>query len=229
MKRYVTSLLLTAAMLISMVVIPAGAAGEAVTLTAAKVSAAPETVTFADLNRGEWYYDAVISAVENGLFTGVSGDRFAPDMEMDRAMMVTVLSAMEFGVKGAPKAEPPFTDLTADWYKNAVAWAAENKITYGISATEFAPHMALTREQVAVFLYAYAQYIGHDVSVGENTNILSYHDALEMSAWAYPAMQWACGAGLIDGTPEGCLLPNTVATRAQVAAILNRFNELVSG
>ena len=217
MKHKFFALLTAAALTASMV------CGTSATLL---ISPKPAASPFVDVSADDWYYSPVMMAVEKGLFSGVSGDRFAPDAGMDRAMMVTVLAAMEFGVRGAPKSDSTFTDLTADWYKNAVAWAAEHRITYGISNTEFAPHMALTREQVAVFLFAYSQHKGYDVSVGENTNILSYNDALEISAWAYPAMQWACGAGLIGGTPDGYLLPNVVASRAQVAAILTRFDAL---
>ena len=211
MKKRTLSLLLSAVMALSMFAVPCAAAP-----------------TFSDVSENDWYYDAVISSVDKHLFSGVSDSKFAPDMKMDRAMMVTVLAAMEFGVRGAPKSDSPFTDLTADWYKNAVAWAYTNKITTGISDTEFSPHSVLTREQVAVFLLAYARRKGIDVSVGEDTNILSYHDAFEISAWAFPAMQWACGAGLMGGNADGNLLPSAPATRAQVAVILNNFSKLVN-
>ena len=75
-------------------------------------------------------------------------------------------------------------------------------------------------------LYRYAQYKKYDVSVGENTNILSYADSDQLGEWAVPAMQWACGAGLINGTGDGSTLsPQGQATRAQAAVMLMRFCE----
>ena len=82
----------------------------------------------------------------------------------------------------------------------------------------------MTREQLAAILYRYAQYKNRDVSVGEDTNILSYNDAFSVSEYAIPAIQWACGAGLINGA-DGNLMPADHATRAQVAAIIHRYLE----
>ena len=185
-------------------------------------------ISFADVTEDDWFYDYVIEAVENGLFAGTDEDHFSPDMQMNRAMMVTVMAALEFGAEGAPVGESDFTDLTADWYKNAVAWAADEKVTAGISDTEFGPDLALTREQVAVFLYAYAQLKGYDVSSGSINDIVSFNDIADLSGWATTAMQWACAEGLLEGTPEGDLLPKAVATRAQVAVILTNFEKMIN-
>lgn len=182
-----------------------------------------KNVGFSDVRETDWFHDAVYAAVERGLFSGVSENCFAPEQSMTRAMMITVLAAMEFGSGQVPEGESKFSDLTQDWYRNAVAWAAESGVTAGIAEDRFGPDMVLTREQAAVFLYAYAKWKGFDVSAGENTNILSYNDAFSISEFAIPAIQWACGAGLMDGTPEGDLLPQEPASRAQLAAILNGF------
>lgn len=208
MKR-LFSLLLTAALSLS--------------LTAPAFAA----TTFPDVTADAWYHDAVVSSVENKLFSGLSDGSFAPDMKMNRAMMVTVLAALEFGETGAPKTDSNFTDLTADWYKNAAAWAAANKITSGVDDGKFGPELELTREQVAAFLYAFAAYKGLDVS--PRADISTYRDASEVSAWAYPAMQWACSVGLLNGTPDGRLLSTTAATRAQTAVILDSFRKLIGG
>jgi len=185
-------------------------------------------VSFTDVAEDDWFYDYVIKAAEQGLFAGDETGAFNPNAQMNRAMIVTVLAAIEFEGKGAPEVDSDFTDLTADWYKNAVAWAASAGITSGLTETEFGPDKAVTREQVAVFLYAYAKSKDIDVSSGEDTNILSYNDAFDISEWAIPAMQWACAEGLIDGTPEGDLMPAGTATRAQVAVILTNFVELLN-
>jgi len=89
----------------------------------------------------------------------------------------------------------------------------------------FAPDMKITREQMAAFLWRYAQITNIDVSVGEDTNILSYADAFEISEYAISAMQWACGNGIIRGKPGGFLDPQGGSTRAEVAAMLHRFLE----
>ena len=110
---------------------------------------------------------------------------------------------------------------------DAVAWAAENGIVSGVGDNKFATDTAITREQMVTILYNYAKYKGYDVSVGEDTNILSYNDAFDIAAYAIPAMQWACGAGLTQGDGQN-LTPKASATRAQVAAIITRFLENVT-
>ena len=106
-----------------------------------------------------------------------------------------------------------------------MTWAAENGIVGGYGGGLFGPEDNITREQLAAILYRYAQVKGYDVSVGEDTNILGYTDALKISEYAIPAMKWACGAGVIMGVTESALLPQGSATRAQVATMLMRFCE----
>ena len=140
---------------------------------------------FVDL-AGHWAADDVVEAVELGLFKGNTVLEFAPDGGMTRAMLVQVLYRME----GQPEAgESAFSDVAADaWYADAVAWASENGIVKG-SGGKFDPDGLLTREQLAAILWRYAKYEGRDVSVGENTNILSYNDAFDVTEYAIPAMQ----------------------------------------
>ncbi|MBE6673443.1 MAG: S-layer homology domain-containing protein [Ruminococcaceae bacterium] len=101
---------------------------------------------------------------------------------------------------------------------------SKKKIVEGYGDGNFGVNDDITREQLVTILYRYAQYKGYDVSVGENTNILSYDDSFSISEYAYPALQWACGAGIIGGD-DGYLLPQNDAMRGQVAAILCRFNQ----
>ena len=122
-----------------------------------------------------------------------------------------------------------FTDVAAgSWYADAIDWAAENGIVEGYGDGTFFPDNDITREQMATILYRYAQYMDVDVSVGEDTNILSYADFDEISEYAIPAMQWACGAGVITGVTEDTLVPQGTATRAQVSTILMRYCETVA-
>ncbi|MBQ7822354.1 MAG: S-layer homology domain-containing protein [Clostridia bacterium] len=169
-----------------------------------------------------WATDEVDYVYEAGLMKGVSADYFAPDVSITRAMFTTVLWRME----GEPEVDTdiPFEDVVnGSYYEEAVRWAADAGVVKGVSETAFAPDVEITREQMATMIYRYVQYIGEDTSVGENTNILSYDDFDEISEYAIPAMQYAVGSGLIKGRTESTLDPLDNATRAETAAILERF------
>ena len=108
------------------------------------------------------------------------------------------------------------------YYADAIAWATEKGIVSGYGIT-FGPDDPVTREQLVTILWRYAQYKGYDVSVGEDTNILSYTDVFDISEYAFPAMQWACGEGIINGNDDGSLSPAGNAQRAHLAQILMKF------
>ena len=184
-----------------------------------------ETISFKDVKESDWFYEAVSYAVENGLMSGMSEDIFAPNTPLTREMLAVILWNLEGNP--TPNDVAPFLDVTSDkYYANAIAWANENGIVAGYGDT-FGVGDFITREQFAVMLYNYAQYQGYDVSVGEDTNILSYTDAFDISNYAYPAMQWACGAGIINGMGDGTLMPQGKATRAEAATMLMNFCENV--
>ena len=184
-----------------------------------------ETISFLDVKESDWFYEAVSYAVENGLMSGMSEDIFAPNTPLTREMLAVILWNLEGNP--TPNDVAPFLDVTSDkYYANAIAWANENGIVAGYGDT-FGVGDFITREQFAVMLYNYAQYQGYDVSVGEDTNILSYTDAFDISNYAYPAMQWACGAGIMSGNDDGTLNPQGKATRAEAATMLMNFCENV--
>ena len=184
-----------------------------------------ETISFLDVKESDWFYEAVSYAVENGLMSGMSEDIFAPNTPLTREMLAVILWNLEGNP--TPNDVAPFLDVTSDkYYANAIAWANENGIVAGYGDT-FGVGDSITREQFAVMLYNYAQYQGYDVSVGEDTNILSYTDAFDISNYAYPAMQWACGAGIMSGNDDGTLNPQGKATRAEAATMLMNFCENV--
>ena len=174
----------------------------------------PETPTFPfyDVSSSAWYYTAVKYVYDNKLMDGVDTYVFAPNDTLTRAMVWTIIARMS-GV-----------DTTGGntWYAKAQEWV----ITNGISDGEN-PTAAITREQLVTMLYRYAQIKGYDVSVGENTNILSYVDATSISEYAMSAFQWACGSGLTEGDENGALTPLATATRAQAAAMIMRFCQSV--
>ena len=139
-------------------------------------------------------------------------------------MLVTVLWRAEGSPE--PASATPFTDLKAKWYKNAVAWAYENGIVNGMTATTFGPDASITREQIATIIYRYAEFRGDDVSA--RTSITSFPDASKVSKWAKDALSWAVAEGIISGTKSGnstILDPKGNAPRAQVATILMRYLE----
>lgn len=180
---------------------------------------------FGDLTAAAWYHDGVHYCLENGLMRGVSGGKFLPDGSTTRAHLVTILWRLE----GSPKTTGAvrFGDTAGGaWYTEAVRWAAGCGVVKGYDNGCFGPNDAVTREQMAAILYRYAQHKGYDVSAGEDTNILSFDDALTVSEYAIPAMQWACGSGMVNGIAQkgGMLLaPRDTTTRAQTATLLTRF------
>ena len=177
---------------------------------------------FVDVALDDWFHEAVDYVLDRGLMVGMSDTEFAPNGVTTRAQMITVLYRME----GSPAVEPSeqFSDVSADaWYAAAVAWALENGITSGVSATEFAPDAAVTREQMVTFLYRYAAYTGMDVTT--EGDLSAYTDAGSVSAYAAEAMTWAVERGIINGMGDGTLAPGATSRRAQVAAVLQRFPE----
>ena len=120
-----------------------------------------------------------------------------------------------------------YTDVAqGQWCSEAIRWATSEGVVTGYGNGLFGTNDPITREQLAVMLHRYAQHEGYDVSIGENTNILSYADAFDVSEYAVSALQWACGAGIIHGTGDGSTLtPQGETTRAQVATVLMRFCE----
>ena len=169
------------------------------------------TLPFTDVSTGAWYFDAVSYVYANGLMDGTSDTTFEPDANMTRAMVWAILARVDGE-----------TVTGTNWIETAREWAMANGVSDGENASGY-----VTREQLATMLYRYAVYKGYDVSIGEDTNILSYADFADLSEYAIPAMQWACGAGIVNGTSESTLTPQGEATRAQVAAMLMRFVEAI--
>ncbi|HIQ87503.1 MAG TPA: Ig-like domain-containing protein, partial [Candidatus Scatomorpha gallistercoris] len=164
---------------------------------------------FVDVNSGDWFYEYVEYVYANGLMDGVSDTLFDPDGTMTRAMVWAILARVDGE-----------TVTGANWTETAREWAMAEGVSDGENASGY-----VTREQLATMLYRYAVYKGYDVSIGEDTNILSYADFADLSEYAIPAMQWACGAGIITGVTDATLVPHGTATRAQCAAMLMRFLE----
>lgn len=180
------------------------------------------TIEFIDVKETAWFYTNVKYVVDNNLMKGISETEFAPSNTLTRAMLVTVL----YRNTGEPAVNEiiPFADVDmGSYYANAVSWAKQNGIVSGVTENEFAPDSNITREQIATILFRYAQYKGMEaITLGEN---LHFVDSDEISEYAISAMNWAVGKGLMKGKSETTLNPKDNATRAEIAAILQRFIE----
>lgn len=197
------------------------------TLVPAGAFAAPtETDTpFNDVQSSDWFHEPVQYVYDEGLMAG-TGDRiFSPQQTTTRGMIVTILHRMA----GSPNAAAQdFTDVDADaWYAEAINWSIESGVGAGYGGGLFGPDDAITREQMASFLYRYAELKGYDVSaVGD---LDDFADASEVSNWAEDVMSWAVGADLFAGRDNNNLAPQGLTTRAEAATILMRYCENIVG
>jgi hypothetical protein len=186
----------------------------------------PEAVSFSDVADDAWYREAVEYVAGKGLMNGIGGNKFDPDGDTTRGMLVTILYRLEG--EPAVSAESPFADVPADapaWYTNAVLWAAEKGIVLGYAdggRMIFDPNGAISREQFAAILYRYEQYKGGGFT-GMWYFRLDYEDAADVSEWADEAMHWCVMNGIINGCTPTTLVPQGSASRAQPAAILMRY------
>lgn len=175
---------------------------------------------FNDIHETDWFYEAVNYAVRNKLLQGTSKDEFAPNEIMTRAMLVTVIYRME----NSPQASNNigFKDVPQEsYYKDAVSWASTNNIITGYSNIEFAPNDVVTREQMVTILYNYAKYKSYKVD--NATQESNFKDISDVSIYAKDAVNWAISNKYITGLENNMLMPKGSITRAQVAAILQRF------
>ena len=183
------------------------------------------TLPFTDVSEGDWFYDPVVYAYDEGLMTGTSATEFAPNVTMTRAMIVSVLYRLE----GSPDLSEgnlgyPYEDVEGDaWYAMPVYWARESGVMAGYSDSTFGPNDPITREQLAATLYKYAAYKGEDVSA--RADLSGYSDAATISDWAEEVLSWANAEGYVNGMTATTIDPQSGATRAQVAAIFQRYLE----
>ena len=185
-----------------------------------------QTVSYAglfdDVGADAWYASSVDYVKYGRLMYGTGNNLFQPDAQMTRAMFAQVLYTLE----GSPSVRGlscPFTDAGGSWYTDAVIWAYHAGVVAGVSATQFAPNEALTREQMVTMLYGYA---GRDEQLyGSDGALASYQDQASVSDWAREAMAWAVSTGVITGTSTTTLAPQKIGTRAEVATVLMQFCE----
>lgn len=173
---------------------------------------------------GHWAEEAITYVYEKGLMTGTKADRFSPETELSRAMLVTILYRMEG--EPAVTVDNTFSDVKdGTWYTDAVIWAAEKGIVNGVGKHRFAPDQDITREQMATMFLRYSDYKDYDTA--QRNDLSGYADANSISSWALEALQWANGEGLITGRKATILAPQGDTTRAETAAILVRYLETI--
>lgn len=182
------------------------------------------TNPFSDVSVYRDDYLAILWAYQQGIVSGTDVGIFSPDGSCTRAMIATVLWRMsgeaDWGICY------PYADVEGDqWYTDGVYWCTVNGIVSGYGDETFRPDVAITREELVSMLYRYAQYLGVDVTVGESTNILSYTDAFDISDYAFTAIQWACGADVMEGDGTD-LFPQREATRGELVSMLMRIAQM---
>ena len=178
----------------------------------------------------DWSHEGIDYCVRRSLMVGTGVGTFSPDMSCSRAQIVQILYNLSGDKTDYGNYYLPFTDVAPGaWYYDAVAWAYDNDVVSGTSATTFAPNDVITREQMAVILYGYTAEFAPEFT-GNAASLNTFPDAGSVANWAYAAMSWAVGNGLISGMGSGgvsYLAPQGSATRAQASAIIMRYCQLI--
>ena len=167
-----------------------------------------------------WYHEDIEYVIENNIMLGTSDTVFAPEENLTRGMLVTILYRSEG--EPATNRSIPFADVDMGaYYASAVSWAKQNGIVYGVTENEFAPDRAVTREQLAAIMFRFAAFKGMNaVTMEEN---LHFADSDKISEYAISAMNWAVGSELLVTMSESTLNPLDNATRAEIAAFIHRY------
>ena len=178
----------------------------------------------------DWSHEGIDYCVRRSLMVGTGTGTFSPGMNCSRAQIVQILYNLSGDKTDYSRYYLPFTDVAPGaWYYDAVAWAYTNNVVSGTSETTFAPNDVITREQMAVILYGYTAEFAPEFT-GNAASLNTFPDAGSVANWAYAAMSWAVGNGLISGMGSGgvsYLAPQGSATRAQASAIIMRYCQLI--
>ncbi len=176
---------------------------------------------FNDIYIDDWYHDAVKYTYDNGIISGYNSTTFAPEDNLTRAMLVTILHRMEGQPYVSGVSKFPDVQDTTKYYYVAVKWATKHGIVHGNDAGNFEPDRAITREELAVILKQYTEYKGKYKK--QTVNLSKFKDANQILPFAKTGMEWAVGVRVIEGTNENTIKPQATATRAEVAAMLYKY------
>lgn len=180
---------------------------------------------FSDVDINAWYYNGIKYVAENKLMNGISDSLFSPAKPLTRGMLVTVLYRCE----GKPNIDDKiiFSDVDRNMYfSDAVNWAYTNGIANGISDKEFAPERYITRQEIATIFYRYAVYKKYNIQFDSNCDLNIYTDAVKIAEYAEDAVIYAVNSGLLTGKTARTINPCDLSTRAEIATVLMRFNEM---
>ena len=209
MRKRIISMALAAVLGMGSLVLPAAAAEH----------------PFRDVDKGAWFSEAVQYVYEHELMNGMETTEFGPDRPMSRAMLITVLHRMDGETEA--ETELPFTDIsTAGFYYDALEWGYAEGIIKGMTDSEFSPDLSITREMMVAMFYRYADYKGLDTQ--KRAELGGYADAQRVAEYAKEPFEWAVAEGIINGMSERELGPQGLASRAQCAAVLQRFDGWVT-
>lgn len=174
---------------------------------------------FTDVPESRWSYPYIRQLYDAGVVSGMTATTFAPAENMTRAQFVTMLAGLQSADVSAYRTGQ-FTDVPADaWYAPYVSWAAENGVVYGVSDTAFAPDADISRQDMAVMVYRYAERFG--IRLGTDVPPVTFADAGDIAAYALPAVQALQRAGVISGMPDGSFRPREHMTREQACVVLS--------
>ncbi|WP_312636579.1 S-layer homology domain-containing protein [Oscillibacter sp.] len=183
---------------------------------------------FSDVAGDAWCANAVVYAVQNGLFNGTAPGLFSPNSSMTRGMFVTVLGRLD-GVAADTISAPAYSDVAQDSvYAPYIAWAAENGLAAGYRDGTFRPNVSVTREQIAAIFYRYAQFKGEKTNNTDSAAFNAFSDGADVGAYALDAMRWATAAGVVNGG-GGRLNPKGTASRAHVAQMMLNYHTYREG
>jgi len=187
---------------------------------------AEEVSPFADVTKGDWFFEAVQHVHHHGIMTGTDTTTFAPNAPFTRAMVVATLFRM-YHDRPANTNDPrnsPFSDVqSGQWFAPYVTWAYANGIAEGIGAGQFAPMAHVDRQQFAVMLYRYADWIGGDTSIIQGYQWSHFTDRNQIANWATTGLMWANYHGIITGRTFTSIVPGGTVTRAEAATMLKRY------
>lgn len=181
--------------------------------------------SFIDVMASDWYYNAVNYCVAKGLVSGIGNNRFGPGLSVTRAQVAQILYALEG--KPAVEKEGNFPDVpSGKWYSDAVNWAANSSVMSGYTTGSFLPNAGITRQQFMATIYKYVKLKNYDAA--RSGDISGFKDINDVTPYAVPALQWAVGHHVMDGTEDHRLMPKATTTRAEMAVILASFDQNIA-
>ena len=180
---------------------------------------------FTDVKATDWYYNAVNYCAAKGLASGIGNNRFGPSYVVTRAQTAQILYALEG--KPAVTKSGNFPDVpSGKWYSNAINWAANNGVMKGYTTGNFLPNAGITRQQFMATIYNYVKLKNYDAA--RSGDISGFKDINDVTPYAVPALQWAVGHHVMDGTEDHRLMPKATTSRAEMAVILASFDRNIA-